>query len=64
LHQIGADESRAAGNQYAHDLIEEEELQSGIIIFASPAEKPEQLPFYPRPSHSLWRNDDQACLTA
>ncbi len=41
LHQIGAYESRAAGNQYAHDLIGEEELQGSIIIFASPAEKPE-----------------------
>ena len=67
LHQIGADESRAAGNQYAHDLIEEEELQAGIIILPLPAKllckSPEQLSFYPRPSILPRRNDDLACLT-
>ena len=32
LHQIGADESRAARNQYAHDLIGAEKLQASIFV--------------------------------
>ena len=36
LHQIGADESRAAGNQYAHDLIGGEELQASIFVCRRP----------------------------